>query len=156
MPQHDFLAVALTFLVAAVVCVPLAARFGLGSVLGYLVAGCLVKVLGIVKDVEAIMHFAEIGVVLMLFVIGLELDRSACGACAARCSAAARCRWLRGALLMVGGMAAGLPWQAALIGGLALALSSTAIAMQTMGERNLLARSAARRSRCCCSRIWRR
>ena len=44
-----------------------------------------------------------------------------------------------GALLMVGGMAAGLPWQAALIGGLALALSSTAIAMQTMGERNLLA-----------------
>ncbi len=140
MPQHDLLAVALTFLIAAVVCVPIAARLGLGSVLGYLVAGCLVKVLGVVHDVESVMHFAEIGVVLMLFVIGLELDprrlwsmrRTVFGGGTLQMVAC-------GALLMGGGMVAGLPWQAALIGGLALALSSTAIAMQTMAERNLLA-----------------
>ena len=67
---------ALIYLAAAVLCVPLAKRFGLGSVLGYLIAGTIIGPwgLGFVSDVESIMHFSEFGVVLMLFLIGLELD----------------------------------------------------------------------------------
>jgi glutathione-regulated potassium-efflux system ancillary protein KefC len=132
---------ALVYLGAAVVCVPLASRLRLGSVLGYLGAGCLIGPfgLGLVSDPESTMHFSEIGVVLMLFIIGLELDPShllkmrravflgggiQLGACAV--------------ILAAAGLAAGLPWQGALIAGLALSLSSTAVSMQTMGERNLL------------------
>ncbi len=67
---------ALVALAAAVVLVPIAKRIGLGSVLGYLLAGVLVgpHVLGLIGSVESIMHFAEFGIVLMLFLIGLELD----------------------------------------------------------------------------------
>jgi Kef-type K+ transport system membrane component KefB len=67
---------AVVYLGAAVVCVPLASRLKLGSVLGYLGAGCLIgpSVLGLVHDPSVTLHFAEIGVVLMLFLIGLELD----------------------------------------------------------------------------------
>jgi glutathione-regulated potassium-efflux system ancillary protein KefC len=132
---------AVVYLGAAVVCVPLATRLKLGSVLGYLAAGCLVgpSGLGLVGDAQATLHFAEIGVVLMLFLIGLELDpkhlfklRRAVfvggglqlGACAL--------------LLGLAGLLVGLPWQGALVAGLSLALSSTAVSMQTMGERNLL------------------
>ena len=69
---------ALIFLLAAVVAVPLAKRFGLGSVLGYLLAGVVVGpwVLDLSHDEEEILHFAEFGVVLLLFVIGLELQPS--------------------------------------------------------------------------------
>jgi glutathione-regulated potassium-efflux system ancillary protein KefC len=142
MPEHDLLLAALTFLGAAVVCVPIASRLGLGSVLGYLVAGCLIgpHVFGLVRDVTAIMHFAEIGVVLMLFIIGLELDPR-------RLWSMRRMVFGGGALQMVsctvglslGMLLLGLPWQSALIVGLALSLSSTAIAVQTMTERNQLA-----------------
>ena len=64
------------FLGAAVLAVPLSKRAGLGSVLGYLAAGAVIgpSVLGLVSDVDAILHFAEFGVVLLLFVIGLELQ----------------------------------------------------------------------------------
>ena len=67
---------ALIYLGAAALIVPVAVRLGLGSVLGYLIAGCVIGPWGfrLVTDAEAILHFAEIGVVLMLFVIGLELD----------------------------------------------------------------------------------
>ncbi|VTM50614.1 glutathione-regulated potassium-efflux system protein KefC [Klebsiella pneumoniae] len=67
---------ALIYLGAAALIVPIAVRLGLGSVLGYLIAGCIIGpwALRLVTDAEAILHFAEIGVVLMLFVIGLELD----------------------------------------------------------------------------------
>ena len=133
---------ALIYLAAAVVCVPLASRYKLGSVLGYLAAGCLIgpHVLGLVQDVEAIMSFAELGVVLMLFVIGLELDPK-------RLWELRRSVFVGGALqllssttaLVMGGLLLGLPWQASLISALALSLSSTAIAMQTMTERNLTA-----------------
>jgi len=132
---------ALIYLAAAVLCVPLAKRFRLGSVLGYLIAGTFIGPwgLGFVSDVESIMHFSEFGVVLMLFLIGLELDskrlwsmrREVFGhgslqmfACAAPLAAA--------------GLAFGLDWKLATIAALALSLSSTAIAVQTMGERNLL------------------
>ncbi len=132
---------ALIFLTAAVICVPLAKRAGLGSVLGYLIAGCAIGPwgLGLVTDPKSIFAFAEFGVVLMLFVIGLELDLRQVmqmrgpvfvgggvqmGAC--------------GAVLAGGLMLLGLPWQAALVAGLALAISSTALAVQTMSERNLV------------------
>ena len=67
---------AMVFLAAAIVCVPLASRAKLGSVLGYLAAGCAIGPFGLafVKDVRSILHFAELGVVFMLFLIGLELD----------------------------------------------------------------------------------
>src|SRR6188474_853586 len=67
---------ALIFLAAAVVCVPIAARLGLGSVLGYLIAGALIGPWGLrfIEDAESTHNLAELGVVLMLFVIGIELD----------------------------------------------------------------------------------
>jgi glutathione-regulated potassium-efflux system ancillary protein KefC len=136
-----FLADTIVYLAAAVVCVPLAARFGLGSVLGYLIAGCVIGPwgLGFVRDVESILHFAEFGVVLMLFLIGLELDigrlarmrRAVFGGGSLQLA-------LCGAALAAGLAAAGLGWTAAIVAGLAIAMSSTAIAVQTMAERNLL------------------
>jgi glutathione-regulated potassium-efflux system ancillary protein KefC len=140
MEGHGMMVDALIFLGAAVVCVPIASRLKLGSVLGYLAAGCVIgpQALGLVADPHAIMEFAELGVVLMLFVIGLELDPK-------RLWELRGVVFVGGALqlvatsgaLLVGGLAIGLPWQAALIASLALSLSSTAIAMQTMSEKNL-------------------
>jgi glutathione-regulated potassium-efflux system ancillary protein KefC len=110
-------------------------------VLGYLLAGCAIGPWGLrlVRDVQSILHFAEFGVVLMLFLIGLELDprrlwnmrKPVFGGGSLQMAAT-------GAVLGLGGLAAGLPWQAALVAGLALALSSTAIAVQTMRERGML------------------
>jgi glutathione-regulated potassium-efflux system ancillary protein KefC len=138
--EHLALERALVYLAAAVVCVPLASRLKLGSVLGYLAAGVLIGPygLGFVDDPQATLRFAEIGVVLMLFVIGLELDvahllklrRAVFGGGALQLAASALP--LGGAALLLG-----LPWQAALVTGLALGLSSTAVSMQTMAERNL-------------------
>ncbi|HET7098043.1 MAG TPA: monovalent cation:proton antiporter-2 (CPA2) family protein, partial [Casimicrobiaceae bacterium] len=133
---------ALVYLTAAVLCVPLARWMGLGSVLGYLIAGALIGPwgLGFVGDVETILHFSEFGVVLMLFVIGLELEGKRLREMrTAVFGGGALQLALSGAVLAVGGLALGLPWKSALIAGLAIALSSTAIAMQTMGERNLTA-----------------
>ncbi len=140
MNQHDFLIALLVFLVAAVVAVPLARRGGLGAVLGYLLAGAAIGpfALRLVTNVESILHFSEFGVVLMMFVIGLELEprklwalrRSIFGYGGAQLAACA---------LVIGAVAAlaGAPWQVALVAGLGLALSSTAIALATLTERNL-------------------
>ncbi|HTA19469.1 MAG TPA: glutathione-regulated potassium-efflux system protein KefC [Polyangia bacterium] len=141
MPEHGLLFEIMVYLGAAVVFVPLASRFKLGSVLGYLIAGCAIGPFGfgLERDVKEIMHFAEFGVVLMLFLIGLELEpkrllamrRAVFGGGALQMAAC-------GLLLAVGGVAVGLPWKGALVTGFALALSSTAIAIQTMRERNML------------------
>jgi glutathione-regulated potassium-efflux system ancillary protein KefC len=141
MAEGGFLRDALIYLAAAVVCVPLAKRAGLGSVLGYLIAGAAIGPWGLrlIGGVESTLHFAEFGVVLMLFLIGLELDlkrlrqmqRPVFGGGGVQMAAS-------GALLAAGLAALGLPWQAALAAGLAMAMSSTAIAIQTMTERNLL------------------
>ena len=132
---------ALIFLAAAVVCVPIAARFGLGSVLGYLIAGAAIGPwgLGLIAHVDSAQSLAELGVVLMLFVIGLELDpRKLVKMRSIVFGGGSVQLAVSGAVLGVALAAVGLPWQAALIGGLALALSSTAIATQVMTERNML------------------
>ena len=132
---------ALIYLAAAVLCVPLAKRFGLGSVLGYLIAGTLIGPwgLGFVSDVESIMHFSEFGVVLMLFLIGLELDSKRLWSMRREVFAHGSLQMAAcGALLAAAGAAFGFDWKLAIIAGLALSLSSTAIAVQTMAERNLL------------------
>jgi glutathione-regulated potassium-efflux system ancillary protein KefC len=138
--MHDLLLTPIVFLLTAVLLVPLAQRFGLGSVLGYLLGGCVIGPWGLalVRNIEVISHVAEIGVVLMLFLIGLELQPkkllemrtivfgggtlqvALCGIALAAC-----------------GHVAGLPWAAALVAGLTLALSSTAIAVQSMQEKHL-------------------
>lgn len=140
MNQHDFLIALLVFLVAAVAVVPLARRFGLGAVLGYLLAGAAIGpfALRLVTNVESILHFSEFGVVLMMFVIGLELEpkklwelrRSIFGYGGAQMAACALGIGVVAALL-------GVSWQVALVAGLGLALSSTAIALATLNERNL-------------------
>jgi glutathione-regulated potassium-efflux system protein KefC len=141
MAEAALLRDALVYLGAAVVCVPLAKRLGLGSVLGYLIAGCVIGPWGLafVTHVESILRFAEFGVVLMLFLIGLELDvkrlvelrATVFGGGALQMAV---CGMLLGAALLL----AGLDWRGAIVAGLALAMSSTAIALQTMSERNLL------------------
>src|SRR6185295_6002973 len=125
--------VATIYLAAAVLCVPLAQRFGLGSVLGYLLAGIVIGPWGLrfVEDVESILHFSEFGVVLMLFLIGLELETQRLWAMRGSVFGGGLLQLLlSGAALTAAGLALGVSWEAALIGGLALALSSTAIAMQ--------------------------
>jgi len=137
--MQSFLVAAVVYLASAVIAVPVAKLLGLGSVLGYLIAGVIIgpSVLGFVgAEGQDVMHAAEFGVVMMLFVIGLELEPALL--------------WrLRGALLGLGGMqvllttlagmalgvAAGLDWRAALAVGLILSLSSTAIVLQTMQEK---------------------
>ena len=139
--EHDMLLNALVYLAAAVVAVPIARRLGLGAVLGYLLAGIAIGPwgLGLIREVEDILHFAEFGVVLLLFVIGLELEPR-------RLWALRRSIFGWGTLQVLGvtaallpaAIAAGFGWKAALIAALGLSLSSTAIALTTMQERNLI------------------
>jgi glutathione-regulated potassium-efflux system protein KefC len=139
--QHSMLLNVVVFLAAAVICVPIAARLKLGSVLGYLAAGCIIGPfgLGLIQDPEATLHFAEIGVVLMLFVIGLELDPAHLWTLRRAVFGGGSLQLVSAAIpLGLGALALGLPWQAALVTGLALGLSSTAVSMQTMTEKNLL------------------
>jgi glutathione-regulated potassium-efflux system protein KefC len=140
MSHHSILSGAIVYLAAAVICVPLASRSKLGSVLGYLAAGCIIGPFGLrlVEDPEATLEFAEIGVVLMLFVIGLELDPSHLWKLRRSVFGGGALQLLACALpLGLGLWALGLPWQGALVAGLALGLSSTAVAMQTMAEQSL-------------------
>jgi glutathione-regulated potassium-efflux system ancillary protein KefC len=130
---------ALVFLAAAVVAVPLFKRLGLGSVLGYLAAGMIIGPwgAGAVSDVESVLHFAEFGVVFLLFIIGLELQPS-------RLWELRRSVFGLGGLQVVGtglllaaaGMLLGLSASTALIVGMGLALSSTAFALQLLAEKN--------------------
>lgn len=145
----DFLLLAFIFLVAGVVAVPLATRFGLGSVLGYLIAGMVISptldVLGV--DVVSLQHFAELGVVMMLFLVGLELEP--------------RKLWhMRRHLIGLGGgqvlittlvfagvsISNGDRWQTAIAIGMILAVSSTAIIVQTLNEKRLMKTEGGRSS----------
>ncbi len=137
----DFLLLAFIFLIAGVIAVPIASRLGLGSVLGYLIAGIVISpVLGWLHvDVISIQHFAEFGVVMMLFLVGLELEP--------------KLLWsMRSKLLGLGGgqvllttlavmavaMYLGQVWSVAFAIGLVMALSSTAIVLQSLGEKGLM------------------
>jgi monovalent cation:proton antiporter-2 (CPA2) family protein len=133
---------ALLFLAVVVIAVPLFKRLGLGSVLGYLVAGVLIGPhgLGLIRDTEEVGHLAELGVVLLLFLIGLELQPHRLWELRTRVFGVGGAQVaLSGALLALGALALGLSWQAALVAGLGLSLSSTAFALQLLGERNQLA-----------------
>lgn len=140
MEGSDMLLAGVLFLFAAVVTVPLAARLGIGAVLGYLLAGIAIGPwgLGFISDVDEILHFSELGVVFLMFIIGLELNpaklwqlrRSIFGVGAAQVLISAG---VLAALLMV----TRFSWQAALVGGIGLAMSSTAMALQLMREKGM-------------------
>jgi glutathione-regulated potassium-efflux system ancillary protein KefC len=133
---------AILFLLAALVFVPLAVRLGLGSVLGYLVAGVVIGPmgLGLVSDPAALLHISELGVVLMLFVIGLELEPKRLWEMRGAVFGGGTLQMLACATaLLPVGLLMSWSWQASLIGALALALSSTAIVVALMQERNLMA-----------------
>ena len=137
----------IVYLTAAVVAVPLARRFGLGSVLGYLIAGCVIGPWGLrlIQDVESIGQVSEFGVVLMLFLIGLELDLEELWKLRGAVFVGGGAQiGLTGALLSIGLIVLGLQWPSALLAGFALAMSSTAIGMQVMGERNMTPTPAGR------------
>ncbi|VVD93788.1 glutathione-regulated potassium-efflux system protein KefC [Pandoraea morbifera] len=137
-----WLLASLIYLAAAVIVVPLSRALGLGAIIGYLAAGIAIGPwgLGLVSRVEDVLHFAEFGVVLMLFLVGLELEprrlwnlrRPIFGWGSAQVAGCA-------VVLFAAGVALGAPWRIALVAALGLALSSTAIALQVMAERNLLA-----------------
>jgi CPA2 family monovalent cation:H+ antiporter-2/glutathione-regulated potassium-efflux system ancillary protein KefC len=132
---------AFVYLMAMVVAVPLAKRLGMGSVLGYLLAGIVIgPALGIVgAETEQVKHFAEFGVVMMLFLIGLELQPAMLWRMRSRLLGLGGLQVLITALLIFGAvLAAGFPWQSALAIGMILALSSTAIVLQTLEEKGLM------------------
>ncbi|WP_371187517.1 monovalent cation:proton antiporter-2 (CPA2) family protein [Thalassotalea maritima] len=135
------LATGVVFLSAAVIAVPIFSRFKLGAILGYLAAGVIVgpSVLALFDDPEQVLHFAELGVVFLLFIIGLELEPE-------------KLMRMRNKIVFIGGgqlllcaaviggtaLLFGLSWQIALVIGLALALSSTAFAVGLMDEKQIL------------------
>jgi monovalent cation:proton antiporter-2 (CPA2) family protein len=137
------------FLLTAVLLVPLFRRLKLGAVLGYLAAGMLIGPwgLGLIGEVQSTMHFAEFGVVLLLFLVGLELDprrlwllrRPVFGLGGAQVVATTLAL---GAL----GLAFGLSWQAALVAAFGLAMSSTALVLSSLAERGQLAARHGRES----------
>ena len=132
---------AFVFLVAGVIAVPIASRLGLGSVLGYLIAGILISpVLSLLNvDVIAIQHFAEFGVVMMLFLVGLELEPKMLWAMRARLIGLGGGQVMLTTLaVMAVAMALGQVWSVALAIGLVMALSSTAIVLQTLNEKGLM------------------
>ena len=142
MHEGGLLFQAFIYLTAAVVSVPVAKKLGLGSVLGYLIAGVIIGpfVLGLVgSERQSVMQFAEFGIIMMLFLIGLELKPamiwklkgSILGMGGAQVTATAL-------LLMAIALFFGLQWQTALALGLVLALSSTAIVLQTLHEKGLM------------------
>lgn len=141
--MHDVtLAQVALFLAAAVVAAPLAKLLRIGNVLGYLLVGVLIgpAVLRLVDDVNSVLHFAEFGVIMLLFVIGLELRPRRLWAMRSAIFGLGSAQvGLTGIALAAVAMAFGLAWQAALFAGLALSLSSTAFALQMLEEKGELA-----------------
>ncbi|MBO9547788.1 monovalent cation:proton antiporter-2 (CPA2) family protein [Caulobacter sp.] len=138
--MENFLTQTLVYLGAAVVSVPIAKRLGLGSVLGYLIAGVVIGpfALALVGDQADVMKFAEFGVVILLFLIGLEVQPSMLWDMRKAIFGLGGAQVLGTALAIAGAsLALGLPWQTALAVGLVLAMSSTAIVLQTLDEKGL-------------------
>lgn len=132
---------AFIFLLAAVIAVPISKRLGLGSVLGYLIAGILIgPVMGLVGDeAQDIQHIAEFGVVMMLFLVGLELEPKKLWELRHKLLGLGGLQvGLTVVLIFAAGLAFDLQWSVALAVGLVLSLSSTAIVLQTLGEKGLM------------------
>ncbi|MGR3342415.1 MAG: cation:proton antiporter domain-containing protein [Paracoccaceae bacterium] len=139
--MEGFLFQASIYLAAAVVAVPVAKRLGLGSVLGYLTAGIIIgPMTGLVGSAyRDLQHFAEFGVVMMLFLVGLELEPRALWDMRHRLVGMGGLQiGLTAGAIMVGGMWLGLPLSVALAVGLVFSLSSTAIVLQTLNEKGLM------------------
>jgi glutathione-regulated potassium-efflux system protein KefB len=129
------------FLIAAVIAVPLFKRLGLGSIVGYLAAGALIGPSGLefIGEPEHVLHFAEFGVVLFLFIVGLELQPARLWALRRSVFGLGLAQVVLSSLVLTSaGVLLGLSMKAALIAGLGLSLSSTAIALQLLGERQQL------------------
>lgn len=139
--MHGFLEQALIYLAAAVIAVPIAKRLGLGAVLGFLVAGIIIGPWGLklIAEVETVLHFAEFGVVLLLFLVGLELNPNKLLAMRGPIFGAGSLQ-VAGTIVAVAaiGVLVGAPLTTALVAGMGFAMSSTAIALASLGERGLL------------------
>lgn len=136
---------ALVYLAAAVIAVPVARLLGLGAILGYLGAGILIGPwgFGFVTNTTDILHFAEFGVVLMLFLVGLELEPRRLWALRKPIFGWGSVQLFGSALLMaLAAVALGVDWRLALVAGLGLGMSSTAIGLGVLNERNLMATSS--------------
>jgi glutathione-regulated potassium-efflux system ancillary protein KefC len=142
MEHGNWISTSLVYLAAAVLAVPLARLLGLGAIIGYLGAGIVIGPwgLGLVSDPAAMLHFAEFGVVLMLFLVGLELEPRRLWAMRRPIFGGGSVQLLGSAALMLAaGLALGVDWRLALVAGLGLGMSSTAIGLGALAERNLMA-----------------
>jgi glutathione-regulated potassium-efflux system ancillary protein KefC len=143
--ETSWLTSSLVYLAAAVIAVPLARLLGLGSIIGYLGAGIVIGPWGLklVTDARTILSVAEFGVVLMLFLVGLELDPRRLWALRRPIFGWGTTQVVASAALMAAvGMAFGVPWTVALAAGLGLAMSSTAIGLAVLNERSALPTNA--------------
>jgi glutathione-regulated potassium-efflux system ancillary protein KefC len=143
--ETSWLTSSLVYLAAAVIAVPLARALGLGSIIGYLGAGIVIGPWGLklVTDPQTILSVAEFGVVLMLFLVGLELEPRRLWALRRPIFGWGTTQVVASAALMAAvGMAFGVPWTVALAAGLGLAMSSTAIGLAVLNERNALPTNA--------------
>jgi len=135
------------YLGAAILAVPISRRIGLGAVLGYLLAGIIIGPwgLGLIAEVETVLHFAEFGVVMMLFLIGLELSLDNLLALRSRIFGLGGMQVAVTILIVtLLGLIFNLDWRLALVAGMGIAMSSTAIAVQTLTERGVLEQPAGR------------
>jgi len=142
MEHTSWLTGSLVYLAAAVLAVPLAKFLGLGSIIGYLAAGILIGPWGLkfVTDPKDMLHFAEFGVVLMLFLVGLELEPRRLWSLRKPIFGWGSVQLFGSAALMFGvGVGCGVDWRLSLVGALGLAMSSTAIGLGVLAERNLMA-----------------
>ncbi|KJF99642.1 glutathione-regulated potassium-efflux system protein KefB [Photobacterium leiognathi] len=142
---NDFLVLSVVFLSAAIIAVPLAQKLGLGSVLGYLIAGIIIGPWGLalISDVDAILHFSEFGVVLLLFLIGLELNPKKLWQMRKPILGLGGSQVLITSIVIAGivmsfaGLLPTITWRDAAVIGMGLALSSTAIALRVIEEQQL-------------------
>src|SRR3982751_1004803 len=141
MEHTSWLTGSLIYLAAAVLAVPLARFLGLGSIIGYLGAGILIGPWGLklVTRPEDILQFAEFGVVLMLFLVGLELEPQRLWALRKPIFGWGSVQLFGSAILLApAGLAFGIDWHVAVVAALGLAMSSTAIGLGVLAERNVM------------------
>jgi glutathione-regulated potassium-efflux system ancillary protein KefC len=139
--EHSLLFNAFVYLLAAVLAVPISKRLGFGAVLGYLLAGVVIGPWGLrlIREAEDILHFAEFGVVLLLFAIGLELNPTRLWAMRKPILGLGGAQVVVSTVVLTGiGLVMGLQLSVAVVAAMGLSLSSTAMALQLLTERNLL------------------